>query len=87
MLFLSVTDATIVSQATDGIILVVSTNEVKKFRSWIMDKLVTKNVSELFAKGVNARIKSGRDLISLGLGQPNYNVPEALVNGTINALK
>ncbi len=52
-----------------------------------MDKLVTKNVSELFAKGVNARIKSGRDLISLGLGQPNYNVPEALVNGTINALK
>jgi aspartate aminotransferase len=53
-----------------------------EFRKEIGESLTLK-----FAEAANNRRLAGKDIISLGLGEPDFEVPEELVIATINTLK
>jgi aspartate/methionine/tyrosine aminotransferase len=47
---------------------------------------INDNLTDKFTQGVQERVISGGDLLSLGLGQPDFKVPELVVKETISAL-
>ena len=50
-------------------------------------KEVTANLTLEFAQKARERKKNGERIISLGIGQPDFNVPEDIVEATVEALK
>ena len=53
-----------------------------KFRDEISESLTLK-----FAQAANARKKKGERIISLGLGEPDFNTPTEIIDATVKTLK
>lgn len=53
-----------------------------EFRSEINESLTLK-----FAESASMRRKMGKDIISLGLGEPDFEVPQELINATVKVLR
>ena len=53
-----------------------------KFRNEISESLTLK-----FAEAVRIRRNNGEDIISLGIGEPDFKTPDSVIDATINVLK